>query len=149
MNKKYSRREFLSKNIVGSATLLGSGWLLTSFKLIQATGSVKPTPTATHKKLTLDPTTPEPGQDGTKTIAQQTPKKADNTCDDLTGVAPGEIDKRKKFAYVNNSPIPDSRCGNCKLFLPPGPGKPCGGCLLFKGPVRETGYCTYWAPTEE
>ncbi len=122
MSKKYSRRAFLFKNIIGSAALLGSGWLLTSFKLTQ---------------------------DGPKAPVQQTPKNGENPCDDLTGVPASEVEKRKKFAYVNNSPIPDSRCGNCKLFLPAGSGKACGGCLLFKGPVRETGYCTYWAPIEE
>lgn len=121
MRKKYSRRAFLFKNMIGSAALWGSGWLLTSFKATQ---------------------------DGTKALVQETPNKGDNPCDDLTGVTPSEVEKRKKFAYGTTSPIPDSRCGNCKLFLPAGAGKACGGCLLFKGPVRETGYCTYWAPIE-
>lgn len=67
-------------------------------------------------------------------------------CRDLTGVSKEDLATRKKFAYVNKSPIPDNQCGNCKLYLPPGGEKKCGGCLLFKGPVEVEGYCTYWAP---
>jgi len=134
MNKKYSRREFLVKNIAGSAALVAGGWWITSFKLAQ---------TSPRKGNQT------PDQNKPKATAPQTPKSATpNPCEDLTGVAPGELDKRKKFAYVNSSPNPDSRCGNCKLFLPPNAGKTCGGCLLFKGPVQESGYCTYWAPLE-
>ena len=138
MNKKYSRREFLFKNIVGGAALAGGGWILASFKLA---------PTTSQNTL-------QPANQGTPAAgSQQTPKSGPagqdaKPCEDLTGVAPGELEKRKKFAYVNVSPIPDSRCGNCKLFLPPGSGKACGGCMLFKGPVQESGYCTYWAPLE-
>ena len=69
-----------------------------------------------------------------------------NPCDDLTGVSADEVAKRKKLAYVNKTPIPDSHCSNCALYLPPAKDKPCGGCMLFKGPVRAEGYCAYWAP---
>ncbi|QMU29695.1 high-potential iron-sulfur protein [Adhaeribacter radiodurans] len=130
MNKKYTRREFLFKNIAGSAAFITGGWLLTSFKVSQ-----------THPQTT--------NQAKSKDSVQQTPKSiSQNPCEDLSGIASGEIEKRKKFAYVTISPNPDSRCGNCKLFLPPAAGKPCGACLLFKGTVQESGYCTYWAPLE-
>src|SRR5687768_9678134 len=137
MSKKYSRRKFLYQQIAGSITLVTGGWIFSSFKLTQPPFQNGSQPT---------------NQDTPKGAARQTTPKsgaaasAQNPCDDLTGVAPGELEKRKKFAYVNVSPMPDSRCGNCKLFLPPGAGKACGACMLFKGPVREAGYCTYWAP---
>ncbi|KAA5541717.1 hypothetical protein [Adhaeribacter rhizoryzae] len=134
MTNKYSRRAFLLKNIAGGASLLGGAWLLSSFNWQQTNPANKPHTT---------------NQGVPPNVAQQTPKSsAENPCDNLTGVAPAELDKRKKFAYVPVSPITDSNCGNCKLFLPPGSGKPCGNCMLFKGPVREVGYCTYWAPLD-
>ena len=82
---------------------------------------------------------------------QQPPKKAvqpvqKNQCDNLSGVSVEEIEKRKKLAYVTKTPIPDSHCSNCTLYMPPAKDKPCGGCMLFKGPVRPDGYCAYWAP---
>lgn len=138
MRDKYSRRAFLLKNIAGSASLIGSGWLLSSFNWLQNTSPNKLS--STNQGVPANAT-------------QQTPKNnaetaSQNPCDNLTGVAPTELEKRKKFAYVPVSPIADSKCGNCKLFLPPGAGKPCGNCMLFKGPVRESGYCTYWAPID-
>lgn len=69
-----------------------------------------------------------------------------DSCNDLSGVSENEIEKRKKFGYVMESPIPDSHCSNCNLYIPPGADKECGGCMLFKGPVCASGYCTYWAP---
>ena len=68
------------------------------------------------------------------------------SCSDLSGVSPEEIEKRKRLGYVDETPISDSNCGNCKLYLPPGKGESCGSCSLFKGPVEVNGYCTYYAP---
>jgi len=67
-------------------------------------------------------------------------------CKDLSGVSKEDLAIREKLAYVNESPIPESQCANCNLYLPPSNGKKCGGCMLFKGPVEANGYCTYWAP---
>ena len=67
-------------------------------------------------------------------------------CDDLTNVSENDIALRQKFAYVNESPIPDNQCNNCNLYLPPKVDEKCGACMLFKGPVFASGYCTYWAP---
>ncbi len=94
---------------------------------------------------------PKASQDTVKANPDQVPKQQQteqqkNPCDDLTGVSVEEIEKRKKLAYVNKTPIPDSHCSNCTLYLPPAKDKPCGGCMLFKGPVRPEGYCAYWAP---
>jgi hypothetical protein len=72
--------------------------------------------------------------------------KEPSDCNDLSGVSDQDVELRKKFAYVNESPIPDNQCNSCNLYLPPANGKKCGGCMLFKGPVHPAGYCTYWAP---
>ena len=69
-----------------------------------------------------------------------------DSCDDLSGVSEADIKKREELGYVNESPVPDYQCDNCNLFLPKRADKPCGACMLFKGPVYESGYCTYWAP---
>jgi len=71
---------------------------------------------------------------------------AANPCDNLTGVDPVDVEKRKALGYSSLSPIPDKQCDNCKLWVPIKEGKECGGCLLFAGPVSPEGHCTYWAP---
>lgn len=67
-------------------------------------------------------------------------------CSDLAGVDATDVQKRKSLGYTNKSPLPDSQCDNCKLWIPAKEGKECGGCLLFTGPVSPGGHCTYWAP---
>ncbi|GLU53409.1 hypothetical protein Dfri01_28700 [Dyadobacter frigoris] len=74
------------------------------------------------------------------------PEKQGNPCEDLSGVDPVDIEKRKALGYVTLSPIPDKQCDSCKLWIPQKEGKDCGGCLLFAGPVLPEGHCTYWAP---
>lgn len=66
-------------------------------------------------------------------------------CDDFSDVSASELEKRKKFGYMNESTVPGSHCGNCSLFIPGKSEDDCGGCLLFKGPVHPTGYCTQYA----
>ena len=77
--------------------------------------------------------------------AHETSASAD-PCSDLSGVSENDVELRKKFAYVKESPIADNQCNNCNLYLPPKTQGLCGGCMLFKGPVYSSGYCTYWAP---
>lgn len=62
-------------------------------------------------------------------------------CNDLSGVNKDELEKREKLGYVDKSPVSESYCGNCSMFLPGGQGKDCGTCMLFKGPVYASGYC--------
>ncbi len=69
-----------------------------------------------------------------------------NTCEDLTGVDPVDVEKRKALGYVSVSAVPDKQCDSCKLWVPAAEGKDCGGCLLFAGPIAAEGNCTYWAP---
>ena len=66
-------------------------------------------------------------------------------CEDLRGISEAELDKRKNFGYVSESPIADNQCSNCNLYLPPKEAQACGKCILFEGPVQAQGYCTYWA----
>jgi len=121
--KKYSRRRFIAKYILASSVALGTGVMV-------AGASVNSMAKGADSKQ--QPKTPQPAQK--------------NPCDDLSGVSAEEVEKRKKLAYMNKTPIPDSHCSNCALYLPQAKDKPCGGCLLFKGPVRAEGYCAYWAP---
>jgi hypothetical protein len=128
-DNKYSRRNFLHKYLKAGSLFAGAGIIL-SYTSLNAVAKGLSQATSSN---------------------QQSPKKAaqpvqKNPCDDLTGVSTEEIVKRKKLAYVNKTPIPDSHCSNCTLHIPPSKDKPCGGCMLFKGPVRPDGYCAYWAP---
>ena len=147
-NNMYSRRKFIAKYLYTSTFLIG-GAVILGCDSMKSLAKDKP-------KVPSDGPSPvpeeasQPPQDTTKSAAAQNQKskvaaQQKNPCDDLTGVSPAEIEKRKAFAYTNKTPIPDSSCSNCALYMPPAEGKACGGCLLFKGPVRAEGYCTYWA----
>lgn len=125
MESKYSRRKFIGKYLLAGSIGLGTG-------LIIAGGSLRALAKGDDKKNDQQPKTPQPAQK--------------NPCDNMAGVSAEELEKRKKLAYVNKTPIADSHCSNCTLYIPPGKDKPCGGCMLFKGPVRAEGYCAYWAP---
>lgn len=144
LNKnKYSRREFIRKYFYTGSFFLGGGILLSCTSLKSVANDTPESPSGGD--------TPKASQDTIKSDQSQTPQQAQagpqkNPCDDLTGVSAEEIEKRKKLAYVNKTPIPDSHCSNCTLYIPPAKDKPCGGCLLFKGSVRLEGYCAYWAP---
>lgn len=125
MEKKYSRRKFLGKYLFAGSVTLGAGFILTG-------SSLKALAKGSDQTQDQQPKTPQPAQK--------------NPCDNMAGVSAEELEKRKKLAYVNKTPIADSHCSNCTLYIPPGKDKPCGGCMLFKGPVRAEGYCAYWAP---
>lgn len=148
-DKKYSRRKFVHKYVLGGAFLVG-GAMVFGCSPMKTVAKEKPEPVPSPGNEPLTQNVPSAGQDTTKTTPKPAQKTAEatpkNPCDDMTGVSAEELEKRKKLAYVNNSPIPDSHCGNCALYLPAKEGKPCGGCVLFKGPVRQEGYCAYWAP---
>lgn len=70
-------------------------------------------------------------------------------CNDFSGVSADELEKRRKFGYVDKSAESGKTCGNCGLFLTWEKEKTCGGCLLFKGPVHTDGYCMQWAAKAE
>ncbi len=142
MKKRYSRREFIGKYFYTSTVLLGGGVLLGCTSLKSVANNIPESAPVSEPNTRQDTIKTNPG-DAPK---QQPTAQEKNPCDDLTGVSAEEIEKRKKLAYVNKTPIPDSHCSNCTLYLPPAKDKPCGGCMLFKGPVRPEGYCAYWAP---
>jgi hypothetical protein len=148
-DKKYSRRKFVHKYLYGGAFLVG-GALAFGCSSMKTIAKEKPQPVPPNGDEPVKQDAPQAVQDTVKTPQKEAPKatevSAKNPCDDMTGVSPEELEKRKKLAYVNKSPIPDSHCGNCALHIPPQEGKACGGCVLFKGPVRSEGYCAYWAP---
>lgn len=82
------------------------------------------------------------------TPADKKETSATDFCDDLSNVSQSELEKRKTFAYVDKSPVPDHFCGNCALFVPKADNQTCGECMLFKGPVRAVGHCIQWAAKE-
>jgi hypothetical protein len=116
-HKVYGRREFIWRHFFSSSIFFSAAIALSECK------SKKGSEKEVKKDVKTDP------------------------CEDLSGVSKNDIEARKKFAYVKKSPLPDKTCSNCKLHIPPQPGKECGECLLFKGPVYSSGYCTYWAPS--
>ncbi len=110
-NKEYSRRMFISKCLGIGSMFLGIAVVLSSCELNQP-------PVEDKKGVSLK-----------------------NACDDFSGVSKSEIEKRQKFAYVDKSPVTESYCGNCSMYVPKDQNKECGGCMLFKGPVYSSGYC--------
>lgn len=67
-------------------------------------------------------------------------------CIDFSNLSESDLQLRKGFGYVEETPIDESNCANCNLWKPPLEGRKCGGCTLFKGPVYDNAYCTYWVP---
>lgn len=148
MENDFSRRRFLQKFFYTGTAFMGGAWLLNSCGAAKAVAQQQPPAATATVPEAGTQNSPKQGKPGAQKPAEPSQAKTDaaNPCDDLTGVPASEVDKRQKLAYVNKSPIPDSKCGNCNLYLPPAKDKACGGCMLFKGPVRSEGYCTYWAP---
>lgn len=83
---------------------------------------------------------------GGKETSEKEKEATPGDCGDLSGVSESEIQKRQKLGYVEKSPIDESHCDNCSLYIPAESDKACGKCMLFDGPVYAEGYCTYWAP---
>jgi hypothetical protein len=77
---------------------------------------------------------------------EEKPAAPVDPCNDFSQVTETDLKAREKLGYVKDSPIVDSKCINCQLYLPQKFSPGCGKCQLFKGPVVEGGYCTYWAP---
>lgn len=116
VNKNNSRRKFIHKCIAANGLLLGGGWLLGSCSSGQS------------------------GEESTEEVFSGDP------CENMSDLSESELAKRKQLGYVEKSPIPESVCSTCQLYIPPKTDKDCGGCMLFKGPVYSDAYCTYWAP---
>ena len=115
--KEYSRRKFIHRFVAGSAAVIGVGVLINSCQ-------------GNNKPETKDSNTNAPS--------------STNPCSDFSGVSAEELEKRRKFGYVDKSVVDGNTCGNCGLYLPWEKEKTCGGCLLFKGPVYAEGHCMQW-----
>lgn len=111
-----TRRKFIRRCLSANVFLFGGSWILNSCS------SPSTKEEKTEEAFSGDP------------------------CEDFTGISESELAKREQLGYVKKSPIPESVCSNCQLYIPPKTDKDCGGCMLFKGPVYADAYCTYWAP---
>lgn len=120
MKNIHNRRKFINKFFYAATLTVSGGWLISSCQ------------GKSDKK--------DSGNDKAEGQGVVT------ACDDLSGVSAEEISKRESLAYVEETPIPDSYCANCSLYIPPPEEGACGGCMLFKGPVFAEAYCAYWAP---
>ncbi len=70
--------------------------------------------------------------------------EAGGVCSDVSGLTPAEAQTRRTFNYVEQTPLPEKRCDNCRFWLAPAEDAACGGCTLVKGPINPGGYCTSW-----
>lgn len=118
MKKEYSRRKFLLNSILAGSAVLGTGFIVSSCNSESKSGVENSNDNATAPV---------------------------DKCDDYSGVSEAELQKRQSLGYVDETPMPESHCSNCQLYLKPKEGEKCGGCQLFKGPVFANAYCTYWA----
>ena len=82
---------------------------------------------------------------GEEKPAHESPASSDS-CADLSGLSESDLEARKKFNYVDQSPDKNKECSNCNLYIPDKENTQCGTCILFKGPVMVTGACIYWTP---
>ncbi|MEJ7769725.1 MAG: hypothetical protein WKF89_18040 [Chitinophagaceae bacterium] len=115
-NREYSRRGFFSKSLQQGSILLGSALLLTSCEQ----------------------------KDAKPEEVKNLPAK--DFCNDFSGISKGELDKRQRFGYVDQSTVAESQCSSCSLYVPHAQQKHCGTCLLFQGPVLSSGYCIQYVP---
>ncbi|MEI3798354.1 High potential iron-sulfur protein [Chitinophaga ginsengisegetis] len=117
------RRQFIKNGILFSASFLAGGLLL-----LGCGNSQKENATGDRKA---------------KEEKNDAPAK--DPCD-ASALSAEDLKARKALGYVDQTPMKEKRCGNCKLFVPAQGEKSCNTCPLFKGPVSPKGYCTYWAP---
>ena len=126
-NKDFSRRDFLLKaSALGALAAGGSS-------LLAACGGKEG---GTQAPGTGSSTAAPPAQEQAAASA---------SCDDLSGLTEQEKQMRTALQYVDHTTMPDKRCDNCQLYIPPEGDAPCGGCKILKGPIAPAGYCTSWA----
>lgn len=117
--KEFTRRDFLLRASALGVAAAGGGSLLAACGGKEATPDVQPPASS-------------------ETVAE-------GSCNDLTGLTEQEKQMRGALQYVDVTDIPDKRCDNCQLYIPPEGGAACGGCKILKGPVAPAGHCTSWA----
>lgn len=122
MNRKdFSRRDFLLRASALGLAAVGSS------SLLAACGGKESTPESA------------PAASDTMAGAEGV------ACNDLTGLTEQEKQMRSALQYVDKTEIPEKRCDNCQLYIPPEGDSPCGACKILKGPVAPAGHCTSWA----
>lgn len=78
-------------------------------------------------------------------VLLQACKKAEFSCDDVSGLSAQDAELRASLGYVDRSPHePVKRCASCAFYVP-GDENQCGQCTLVKGPIHPHGYCNSWA----
>lgn len=78
-----------------------------------------------------------------ETAVAPPPNKA--RCDDVSGLTPDEINRRKELKYVDRSSNSQQTCGGCNHVQPvPGSNDPCKRCSVLPGPVHIDGWCSAW-----
>ena len=82
---------------------------------------------------------------GSAPLLLQSCKKAEFSCQDVSGLSEGDAELRAALEYVDRSPYEGTRsCVNCAFFVA-GKKDQCGQCTLVKGPIHPLGYCNSWA----
>ena len=69
-----------------------------------------------------------------------------NPCSDLSQLSESDLEARRKFNYLEQTPDKNKACSECNLYLPSKETAQCGSCTLLKGPVMAIGICIYWTP---
>ena len=116
-----TRRDFLQQLFVTGGSIATLGLLLTACGNSADTEKAKTKPEIDSAKKPVD--------DGSVTEA--------------------DLAKRQQLGYVEHTPMEDSYCANCALYLAPTDERKFPGCQLFKGEVNPNGYCTYWAAPQQ
>ncbi len=99
--------------------------------------------TATALGCQREPQPPRVAKTPVDTAAAPPTKTA--SCNDVSGLAPDEINRRKELKYVDRSANPQQTCGNCNHVQPvPGSNDPCKRCSVLPGPVHIDGWCSAW-----
>lgn len=127
MNQQFSRRKFILQSILSAGTAVAAGLLFVGCGSGTASDEKKESKSS---------------EGGENNKAPGNENKSDV-------VTESDLQKRKQLGYVEKSPLPESHCSNCALYILPKEGKEKGGCQLFKGEVEPGGYCTYWAPPQQ
>ncbi len=86
-----------------------------------------------------------PATQKTATATTVAPPPAKARCDDVSGLTPDEVGRRKALQYVDRTRNPQQTCGSCNHVQPvPGSNDPCKRCSVVPGPVHIDGWCTAW-----
>ena len=86
-----------------------------------------------------------PATEKTASATPVAPPPATARCDDVSGLTPDEIKRRKELKYVDRTRNPQQTCGSCNHVQPvPGSDDPCKRCSVLPGPVHIDGWCSAW-----